>query len=79
MSTKVTIIGEDKPSSTKCIEFIKACQDGVWVTPITQPCEWANIELIARNFVGIFDLMFAYDTNRRAGVLYLGHFNDGIV
>lgn len=39
------------------------------------------IELIARNYVDGKDLFFGYDnpSHRGGGILYLGHWNDGVV
>lgn len=42
------------------------------------PEKWQNIEFISRYNEKV-DLMFAYDTNRDDGILYLGQWNDGVV
>jgi len=45
------------------------------------PSQFENIELICRQYStnGIFDLMFAFDEDRKYGIIYLGHWNDGVV
>lgn len=81
---KVTIIGEAQPiEKKKPIEFVK------WVNTTIDRCEiddstalsksFENIELISKGRDGEYDIMWAYDSNRAFGCLYLGHFNDGIV
>jgi hypothetical protein len=72
------IEGEEK--KLKPIEFVMECKKDEWhINPECEPSEWENIELISREFNNDLDLMFAYDDYRSSGVLYLGHFNDGIV
>ena len=78
--TKVIIIGEEPKTGKKPIEFIKACEADEWGSPMSEPKHCGNIELISKKFTSEFDLMFAYDDDDRGcGVLYLGHFNDGVV
>lgn len=80
--TKVIILGQEpkKQKKLKPIEFVKQCSSYVWEDKYINPNEWENIVLITKNFTHEFDLMFAYDDeNMPGGVLYLGHFNDGIV
>jgi hypothetical protein len=81
--TKVIIIGEQpEKKELKPIELVKhldidfkfssGCSyPEVWV--------WENIELICKNYFDKYDLMFAFDEDRSNGILYLGHFNDGVV
>lgn len=82
--TKVTILGqgEVKQPEKKKIEFVK------WVNPngkeikgaAHRPSHFRFIELVcASNGDEALDVMFAYDSNRNNGNLYLGHFNDGVV
>ena len=81
--TKVIILGEQPENKQlKPIEFKKyiTCY-GVIKDPAVKPNEFDNIELInLRNKIDGFDFMFAYNNGERdRGILYLGHFNDGIV
>ena len=49
---------------------------------INSPKEYNFIDLICKNYLLGYDLMFAYNyaDNRSVGcVLYIGHFNDGVV
>lgn len=80
--TKVTIIGEEpKEKQLKPIEFLMMlCGDKEWTIRNNQD-KYHNIVLLRKNYgtTGL-DLMFAYnDMCSNVGVLYLGHFNDGIV
>jgi hypothetical protein len=92
MTTKVTIIGEGSVIAKKYskIKFISVLTGYGIMEPIKSsrdwpdPCNWDNIELICREYTTYSnkpgkDLMFAYDSNRTAGVMYLGYFNEGIV
>ena len=72
--------GEEK--RLKPIEFVKECitdrwekfENGIGISPKY----WNNIELIAMSYCDNLDLMIAFDDIRGEGVLYLGHFNDGV-
>ena len=78
--TKVTIIGGATPiEKKKPIEFVKSILLLGICNARAVPYMWDNIELICKNYVDGYDLMFAYNSNREDGVAYLGHFNDGIV
>lgn len=78
--TKVIILG-DEPKTGKKIELL------FFINPNGDKCEslacpenFKFIELICKNYKGgNYDLMFAYSEDRALGLLYLGHFNDGIV
>lgn len=76
--TKCIVLGEGNEESKKGIEFTSCvnastqCFDDVG----TEPRDWDNIELVLHSDI---DIMFAYDTDRRNGCLYLGHWNDGVV
>jgi hypothetical protein len=80
--TKVIIIGEQpEKKELKPIEFIYtfSVQHGAEETK-TKPKIFQNIEFICKDYAGFgFDLMFAYNEDRNQGILYLGHFNDGVV
>lgn len=79
--TKVIILGEATPEQAKKpIEFKKWITSNLAINNTAhKPKEYANIELICRNYTPDLDLMFAYDGERSNGLLFLGHFNDGIV
>ena len=84
--TKTIILGESAKRST-CLQpivftHILNC-DRAFSNVTILPRAYAYIELICKNYSteDTWDLMFAYDDpeNRKAGVLYVGHWNDGIV
>jgi len=80
--TKVIILGQEpEKKKGKPIEFKKYLDDNMKFAggPIANPSNFEVIELIAKNYCNNFDLFFAYDEDRQTGVLYLGHYNDGIV
>lgn len=85
--TKVIVLGEEnwKPTGQKKIEFVHSIdanedKPGNSNRAINKPDVWHNVELVSLGGRGHLDMMFAYDNDRRTdGVLYLGHFNDGIV
>jgi len=78
--TKVTIIGEATPiEKKKPIQLVKSIGSFGICNARAVPYMWDNIELICKNYVDGYDLMFAYNRNREDGIAYLGHFNDGIV
>lgn len=82
--TKTIIIGEPEESkkTAKKIEFIKALQvEGDFVDiGFTDPSGYDYIELISLGYSKDFDLIFAYRiSGRKHGILYLGHWNDGVV
>lgn len=81
----IIILGEKEESKLKKpIEFIKGLlSDGTFGRALADKPRYYNyIELIARNYGGSesFDLIFCYDnpSARHDGVLYLGHWNDGV-
>lgn len=80
--TKIIILGDNTPKQPKKpIEFLLSFNENkTFIKPHLNPKHWQNIELVCRNYnYERVDLMFAYNENRNLGVLYLGHFNDGIV
>ena len=83
METKVIILGEseaEKPELKK-IEFVKYLDSNFErATCVTKPSEYENIVLLRKHYglTGL-DLMYAYGENPDLGILYLGHFNDGVV
>jgi len=83
METKVIVIRQDKdPASLVKIEFKRLlCTGLIMERDSTNPANYNFIELIALDYVDGYDLMFAYDdaSRRNEGLLFVGHFNDGIV
>jgi hypothetical protein len=82
--TKVTILGQSEPEQKelKPIEFLYYLSGALpYSCPSeSKPGSYKNIELICMNYGGSRnDLMYAYDTDRNQGSLYLGQFNDGVV
>ena len=79
--TKCIVIGEQPTESKKKpIEFVRL----ICVAPIridyakAYPHNYKNIELISPKCYEGLDVMFAYDNTRSDGVIYLGHWNDGV-
>jgi hypothetical protein len=83
MSTKVIVIGKPEKGKTKtAIKFQSFLNTNLIIDGgAYSPSSYKYIELICKDYALGFDLMFAYnDPNDRSfGVLYIGHFNDGIV
>lgn len=83
MSTKVIVIGKPEKGKTKtAIEFQRFLDTSLRIDDgAYSPSHYKYIELICKDYALGCDLMFAYnDPNERScGVLYIGHFNDGIV
>lgn len=79
--TKCIVIGNNNSNNDKePIEFVKHLNSRHnWLNECRYPIEWNNIELITKSYQEGMDLMFAYDTNRPTGYLYLGYWNDGVV
>ena len=78
--TKCIVLGEEPKKEKKPIEFRKALSDEfTFGNPGKRADCWENIELICRDYVDGFDLMFAYNNDRNSGCLYIGRWNDGIV
>lgn len=83
MATKVTILGPEpkEEKKVKPIEFkymlSSTCKE--FKVTVTNPKNYLNIELICKDYGYGFDLMFAYNSNRKEGTFYVGYFNDGVV
>jgi len=81
--TKVIILGQEpEKKKGKPIEFVKRINmTGKDVRSVNEPSQWENVEVTCFNYQGSgYDLFFAYDgKDRKLGVAYLGHYNDGIV
>ena len=81
--TQVIVIGDNNKVATKKIQLIKCLQptkDHFREIPI-DPSTFKYIELISKNYTEKGeDLIFCHDGDRNiGGILFLGHFNDGIV
>ena len=66
----------------KPIEFTDCLSVFKEIKPNSQkPSDFKYIELVSRFYSMDFDIMFAYNRPnfRQSGVLFLGHWNDGIV
>lgn len=82
--TKVIILGQEPKEEKKLkpIEFVKFLSRKLSLEdqPTYGAKDWDNVELICKRYTTKYDLMFVYDDNdRENGILYLGHFNDGVV
>jgi len=81
MRTKFTIIGESSSYNTTKTQFVSCLCSSNTKSDFTeaglQPNDYQNVELVARNWRGDMDLMFAFDDSRRGGILYLGYWNEG--
>ena len=79
--TKVIVIGNNEVIRKKEISFESELEsnDDV-ISPQFEPNNFKVIELICTNYKnGGYDLLFAYDDDRNCGILFTGHYNDGIV
>lgn len=86
--TKVTILGQSEPKEEKKpkpIEFVLIL-DNSEETSISnefgnEPNNWQNIHVVSRaNKYKKYDVFYCFnDNNYDDGILYLGHFNDGVV
>ncbi len=82
--TKVIVIGESQPRIEGKIVFTHYLNGSYeMIKAESKPSDYNFIELITRNYGGgdRGDLMFAYNDlgGRDHGVLYVGHFNNGLV
>lgn len=84
--TKVSILHEEFESPRlNPIEFVYTWNEQMTkrMLPLCKPQEYQNVVLIAKDFVfcgdNNYDLIFAYDTVKSSGSLYLGRWNDGVV
>jgi hypothetical protein len=86
-NTKIIDHTNSNAKTKKPIEFCKQLtlidfvpNEQSWLPMTLKANEFQNIELIVKEYVNGYDLMFVYyDGRRREGVLVAGHFNDGIV
>jgi len=81
--TKVIAIGEEQAKTTlKPIELLKCFQTSgdKFLLSKADPKNFKFVELIARGKnTSNEDLIFCYNEYRDTGLLFLSHFNDGIV
>lgn len=78
--TKVTILGKSQGEEPKKkIEFIYALSGDGKTQTLSEPNEASEIVLLVFDYLGGgLDLMLA-KWNNGSKILYLGHFNDGVV
>jgi hypothetical protein len=81
MATKCIVLGQpESEKKGKPIEFVKFMCMSTFVSSNTPPSKYDNIELICKGYNNQNqDLIYAYDSDRNDGILYLGHWNDGYV
>lgn len=84
--TKVIVLADQpkEQNELKPIEFVYQLIESKGNPRIEKarasPFMWNNIELISKTqSIDFYDRMFAYDDDRSRGILYLGHFNDGVI
>ena len=80
--TKTTIFGqtEQEKSEKKQIELVKWLNNFAMDDEWSPQQKWKNITLLQKRYsITEMDLMWAYNDNPNDGVLYLGHWNDGVV
>jgi len=81
--TKTSIFGQSevKQEEKKPIKFVKYISKSFceFQDARIKPIEWGRVMLLNPNYTDDLDLMWAYDGDPNYGVLYLGHWNDGIV
>lgn len=76
--TTIKRLTETAGAEKKKIEFVKfISSDGEAITANSKPHEYENIVLIRTSHN--FDIMYAYHNDSNDGLIYLGHFNDGVV
>lgn len=80
--TKVSVFGQ-QPTETKelkKIEFVHFFNGTELESPVCEPDSFKNIVLLRKSYKpSNFDLIFAYNENTNGGIIYLGHWNDGVV
>lgn len=84
--TKVIIQGKqlNEKKELKPIEFVheiieRKIKIGIY-NASARPSEWKNIELISKGIDdNFYDIMYCYNNDKSTGILYFGHFNDGVV
>lgn len=76
--TKVTVFGqEEAKKKEKNIEFVwYITSEGEREEPC-RPCHWDNICLLGNN--GKYDIFLVWDDDDDSKVVYLGHWNNGVV
>ena len=90
MPTKVTVIGEEKNNKKDVPIDLLHCLNSYNDDTDQYYTSYAGVsgkafdcvELISRNYLKGFDLIFAYNKNRNDGseaCLFLGYWNDGVV
>jgi hypothetical protein len=94
MSTQINIIGYHRQDKVKKIpiefkyvlnkvkpDHSEILRSATKELGINSPKEYNFIDLICKNYLSGYDLMFAYNyaDNRSVGVLCIGYFNDGVV
>lgn len=80
MATKVTVFGqEEQKKELKKIEFVKVLEPtGEFAKCDLTPSDYDNVECISKE-KGKFDVFNAWYHKSTEKMIYLGHFNDGIV
>ncbi len=87
MTKCIVLRGYEEAKAVKPIEFTHEMSE-FEIRPVEgdyrfAPERWDVVELISKGFASkdrvVYDLMFAYDNDRSNGVMYFGHWNDGIV
>lgn len=84
--TKVIVLGNQPKEEKKLkpIEFVYAIIESKGKPRIDKtrstPSMWNNIELLSKSqSIDYYDSMFAYDDDTSMGIIFFGHFNDGVV
>ena len=75
---KETKTKELKPVELKFYVSFNDTNDIKLTNPSLEPSDFDTVTLIETEFCGMLDLIFCKD-NWGVGLLYLGHWNDGIV
>lgn len=82
--TKVSVFGQ-QPVETKYlkkIEFVKYVDNSGELRVSTRsqrPSVWQNVQLFDKAKFSKYDIIIAWDDNTEAKVIFLGHWNDGVV
>ena len=79
--TKISIFKSENSSckkQSKQIELVKKCAHELWEATAQTASEQEEIVLLEKTYTGRLDLMWCKNSSG-IWVLYLGHWNDGVV
>ena len=82
--TKVSVFGQqstEQPKRLKKIEFVNTLTNkGSFIYALRKPESWDNVQLFRKSEGEKYDIIIAWDNSSpKSPIVYLGHWNDGIV